>query len=133
MKMKPMIRGLSCFAIAAALTLPVLAAKASTAARVSQAAEQKKMMHDKLQETVNELNLSDDQKSKIKDVFTDAKSKREAIFNDSSLTDDQKKAKMKELHTGTMAKVNEVLTPEQRTQLKEKLESAKAKTPASNY
>jgi len=133
MKMKPMIRGLSFFAIAAALTLPVLPAKASSAARVPQAADQKKMMHDKLQETLNELNLSDDQKSKIKDIFTDAKSKRETIFNDSSLTDDQKKAKMRELHTGTMAKINEVLTPEQRTQLKEKLESAKAKPPASNY
>ena len=133
MKMKPMIRGLSSFAIAAALTVPVLPAKASSAAGVPQAADQKKMMHDKLQETLNELNLSDDQKSKIKDIFTDAKSRREAIFNDSSLTDDQKKAKMRELHTGTMAKVNEVLTPEQRTQLKEKLESAKAKTPASNY
>jgi Spy/CpxP family protein refolding chaperone len=40
---------------------------------------------------------------------------------------------MKELHTGVASKVNEVLTPEQRTQLKEKLEAAKAKTPASNY
>jgi Spy/CpxP family protein refolding chaperone len=54
-------------------------------------------------------------------------------MNDTSLTDDQKRAKMKELHTSTMAKVNEVLTPEQRTQLKEKLEAAKPKAPASNY
>lgn len=89
------------------------------------------MMHDKLQETVNDLNLSDDQKSKIKDIFSDAKSKREAIWNDSSLSESQKKAKMKELHTDTFAKVNEVLTPEQRTQLKEKLEAAK--TRPSNY
>jgi|SRR3974377_163630 len=132
MKTKTMIRTFLSVATAAALTLPVLPARASSAARWPQA-DQKKMMHDKLQETINELNLTDDQKSKIKDIFTDAKSKREAIFNDASLTDDQKKAKMKELHTGTMAKVNDVLTPEQRTQLKEKLEAAKAKAPASNY
>ena len=74
------------------------------------------LCNDKLQKVVNDLNLSDDQKSKVKDIFTDAKSKREAIMNDTSLTDDQKRAKMKELHTGTMAKVNEVLTPETCTQ-----------------
>jgi len=131
MEIRFMIRGLFSFALAAALTVPALPAKASAAAWPQ--ADQKKMMHDKLQEVVNDLNLSDDQKSKIKDIFTDAKSKREAVMNDTSLTDDQKRAKMKELHAGIMSKVNEVLTPEQRTQLKEKLEAAKAKTPASNY
>jgi len=132
MKTRLIIGGLFSFAIAAALTVPAPPAKASSRASLPQA-DQKKMMHDKLQEVVNDLNLSDDQKSKVKDIFTDAKSKREAIMNDTSLTDDQKRAKMKELHTGTMAKVNEVLTPEQRTQLREKLEAAKPKTPASNY
>lgn len=132
MKIRFIIGGLFSFAIAAALTVPAPPAKASSRASLPQA-DQKKMMHDKLQEVVNDLNLSDDQKSKVKDIFTDAKSKREAIMNDTSLTDDQKRAKMKELHTGTMAKVNEVLTPEQRTQLKEKLEAARPKAPASNY
>ena len=132
MKIRLIIGGLFSFAIAAALTVPAPPAKASSRASLPQA-DQKKMMHDKLQEVVNDLNLSDDQKSKVKDIFTDAKSKREAIMNDTSLTDDQKRAKMKELHTGTMAKVNEVLTPEQRTQLKEKLEAAKPNAPASNY
>src|SRR5215469_11792893 len=104
MKTRLIIGGLFSFAIAAALTVPAPPAKASSRASLPQA-DQKKMMHDKLQEVVNDLNLSDD----------------------------QKRAKMKELHTGTMAKVNEVLTPEQRTQLKEKLEAAKPKAPASNY
>ena len=131
MKIRFMIRGLFSLALAAALTVPAPPAKASAAAWPQ--ADQKKMMHDKLQEVVNDLNLSDDQKSKIKDIFTDAMSRREAIMNDTSLSDDQKRSKMKELHVGTMSKVNEVLTPEQRAQLKEKLEAAKAKTPASNY
>lgn len=132
MKIRLIIGGLFSLAIAAALTVPALPVTASSRAALPQA-DQKKMMHDKLQEVVNDLNLSDDQKSKMKDIFSDAKSKREAIVNDTSLTDDQKRAKMKELHTGTMAKVNDVLTPEQRTQLKEKLEAAKPKAPASNY
>ena len=76
-----------------------------------------------------ELNLTDDQKGKLKDIFADAKAKRESIWKDTSLTDDQKKEKMKELRGGTRSKVNEVLTPEQRAQLKEKLEAAKAKQP----
>jgi Spy/CpxP family protein refolding chaperone len=88
-------------------------------------------MHgDRLQAAVESLNLTDDQKPKVKDIFADAKSKRQAVFSDSSLTDDQKKAKMKELHEGTMAKLNEVLTPDQQTELKSKLEAAKAKKPA---
>ena len=132
MKIRLIIGGLFSLAIAAALTVSAPPVTAFSRAALPQA-DQKKMMHDKLQEVVNDLNLSDDQKSKMKDIFSDAKSKREAIINDTSLTDDQKRAKMKELHTGTMSKVNEVLTPEQRTQLKEKLEAAKSKAPASNY
>jgi periplasmic protein CpxP/Spy len=87
------------------------------------------MMRDRLQEAVNELNLTDDQKGKLKDVFADAKTKHDSIMNDSTLTQDQKKDKMKSLHEDTMSKVNDVLTPDQRTQLKEKLAANKAKNP----
>jgi Spy/CpxP family protein refolding chaperone len=77
------------------------------------------------------LNLTDDQKAKVKDIFADAKTKRQALSSDASLTDEQKKAKMKELHTGVMAKLNEVLTPDQQSELKTKMEAAKsAKPPA---
>ena len=76
------------------------------------------------------LNLTDDQKAKVKDIFADAKTKRQAVSSDTSLSDDQKKARMKELHEGTMAKLNEVLTPDQQTELKSKLEAAKAKSPS---
>jgi hypothetical protein len=62
-------------------------------------------MRDAFQEAVNDLNLSDDQKGKVKDIFADAKAKRQAIWNDASLGDDQKKAKIKELHADTKAKV----------------------------
>jgi len=88
-------------------------------------------MRDALQQALGELNLNDDQKAKVKDIFTEAKAKREAIFQDSSLSEDQKKEKMKALREDTKTKVNAVLTPEQQVQLKEKLEAAKAaKAPA---
>ena len=111
------------------LTLPVLSAKTNAAESIPQTAENRQAMHDQLREAVNELNLSDDQKGKVKDIFDEAKAKRGAILKDTSLTDDQKKEKMKGLRVDTKAKVNEVLTPEQRTQLKEKMEAAKAKQP----
>jgi Spy/CpxP family protein refolding chaperone len=129
MKIKPVFRGLFYLGVAASLTLPAL--QYSPAKALPQTPD-KKMMHDRLQEAVNDLNLNDDQKGKLKDVFTDAKSKRETIMSDSSLTADQKKDKMKALHQDTISKVNEVLTPDQRAQLKEKLEAAK-KAPDANY
>jgi Spy/CpxP family protein refolding chaperone len=88
-------------------------------------------MRDKLQSAVESLNLTDDQKSKVQDIFADAKAKRQTVWSDSSLTDDQKKAKMKELHAGIMAKLNEVLTPDQQAQLKAKMEAAKAAKPTA--
>jgi Spy/CpxP family protein refolding chaperone len=51
-------------------------------------------------------------------------------MTDTSLNEDQKHAKMKELHEATMAKMNEVLTPDQQAELKSKMAEAKAKPPA---
>ena len=83
-----------------------------------------------LKEVQSSLNLTDDQKAKVKDIFADARTKYQTVSSDTSLTDDQKKAKMKELHEGTLAKVNAVLTPDQQTELKSKIEAAKAKSPS---
>jgi len=82
-----------------------------------------------LEAAVGSLNLTDDQKAKVKDIFADVKTKKQALSSDASLSEEQKKAKMKELHSATMAKLNEVLTPEQQTELKSKMEAAKAKAP----
>jgi Spy/CpxP family protein refolding chaperone len=129
MKTQAILRRVLFCGIAASLTLPALPVKAAAASALPQAAADKKVMHDKLQEAAYELNLNDDQKAKLKDVFSDAKSKRDAIMNDTSLNADQRKEKMKSLHHDTMSKVNEVLTPDQRTQLKDKLQAERP----SNY
>jgi periplasmic protein CpxP/Spy len=128
MKMQGMFRGLLFLGVAASLVVPALPA-ASPGKALPQQTENRRMMRDRLQEAVNELNLTDDQKGKLKDVFADAKTKHDSIMNDSTLTQDQKKDKMKSLHEDTMSKVNDVLTPDQRTQLKEKLAANKAKNP----
>ena len=125
MKIERKLAGLVSLGMVAALSVPAVLAKSQAAP-----AQQSEMgMRDKLQSAVESLNLTDDQKAKVKDIFADAKSKRQTVWSDSSLTDDQKKAKMKELHAGTMAKLNEVLTPDQQAQLKAKIEAAKAAKP----
>jgi Spy/CpxP family protein refolding chaperone len=78
---------------------------------------------------VRAVNLTDEQKAKVKDIFADAKSKHQAMARDTTLSDERKKAKMKELNSSILAKVNEVLTPEQQTELKSKMDAARAAKP----
>jgi periplasmic protein CpxP/Spy len=129
MKIERILGALVSLGMVAALAVPVALAN-SQATPAPQAAGKEMGMHGGLQAAVESLNLTDDQKAKVKDIFADAKTKRQAVSNDASLSDEQKKAKMKELHSATMAKLNEVLTPEQQTELKSKMESAKAKPPS---
>ena len=131
MKIERILGGFVSLGLVAALSVPVARAKSQPASQ-SQASskEGKEGMHGGLQAAVESLNLTDDQKAKVKDIFADAKTKHQAVSSDASLSDEQKKAKMKELHNATMAKLNEVLTPEQQTALKSKLEAAKTKSPA---
>lgn len=131
MKIEKIVGGMVCLGMAAALSVSVAQAKAPAipAAQAAPGNEHGGMRGDRLQAAVESLNLTDDQKIKVKDIFADAKSKRQAVFSDSSLSEDQKRAKMKELHDGTMTKLNEVLTPDQQTELKSKLEAGKKKAP----
>jgi Spy/CpxP family protein refolding chaperone len=126
MKIEKVLGGLVSLGLAAALAVPGALAKPQTA---SQTAGKEMGMHGGLQAAVESLNLTDDQKTKVKDIFADAKTKKQAVSSDTTLSEDQKKAKMKELHSGIMAKLNEVLTPEQQTELKSKMEAAKSKGP----
>ncbi len=126
MKVEKLLGGIVC--LVAALSVNVAQPRPAVP---PQAAARDGGMRDRLQAAVESLNLTDEQKPKVKDIFADVKTKRQAIFTDSSLSEDQKKAKMKELHEGTMSKLNEVLTPDQQAELKSKMEAAKAaKKPA---
>src|SRR6266852_5346070 len=129
MKIERILGGLVSLGMVAALAVPLAVAN-SQAANAPQAAGKEMGMHGGLQAAVESLNLTDDQKAKVKDIFTDAKTKKQAVSSDASLSEEQKKAKMKELHSATMAKLNGVLTPEQQTELKTKMEAAKTKPPA---
>lgn len=59
------------------------------------------------------LNLTDTQKTQVKAIFQDAKTKVEAVRADKSLTTDQAKAKVMEIRKASFEKVKQILTPEQ--------------------
>ena len=127
MKIEKMLGGLVSLGLAAALAVPGALAKPQTAPQT--AGKEMGMHGGGLEAAVGSLNLTDDQKAKVKDIFADAKTKKQALSSDASLSEEQKRAKMKELHSATMSKLNEVLTPDQQTELKNKMEAAKAKAP----
>ena len=126
MKVERILGGLVSLGLLAALGLPLASAKPQ-ANLATQAAGKEKGMHDRMQAALDSLNLNDDQKAKVKDILADAKTKRQAAVSDTSLNEEQKRAKMKELHEGIMSKLNEALTPEQQAELKKKLTPAKEK------
>jgi protein CpxP len=128
MKIVRILGGLASLGLVTALAVPLASARSQATGQQAPAAKEE--MRDRLQTAVESLNLTDDQKAKLKDIFADAKTQRQTVMNDASLSDDQKKAKMKELHQATKTKVNNVLTPEQQTALKSKMEAAKANAPA---
>jgi Spy/CpxP family protein refolding chaperone len=62
------------------------------------------------------LNLTDDQKSKIAAIRSDAKDQMKAIQKDTTLSDEARQQKIKELHKTTRAQVWAVMTAEQQKQ-----------------
>lgn len=60
-----------------------------------------------------ELGLTDDQKTQLKAALEDTMAKMKALHDDTSLSADDKKAKMKEIRDANQAKMKEILTPEQ--------------------
>ena len=59
------------------------------------------------------LNLSEDQKAKIKPILEENFKAKQAVRADQNLTRDQRRAKMKELRVQMHEKIKPLLTPEQ--------------------
>jgi protein CpxP len=72
------------------------------------------------------LNLTDDQRAQIKKIHEDAKMKSDAVKADSSLSEADKKAKVRTIRQEAKKQKQEVLTPEQREQLKAKMKERNA-------
>ncbi len=59
------------------------------------------------------LDLTDDQKAKVQPILDAQREKARAIMQDDSLSQDDKRAKMKEIRDDTNAQLKPILTPEQ--------------------
>lgn len=78
---------------------------------------QRDSTHKRNGKMMKDLNLSDAQKAQLKESHENMKQQRDAVKNDASLTPEQKKAKMKELHQTQQAKMNSILTPDQQAKM----------------
>jgi len=70
------------------------------------------------EEELAKLNLSDDQKAQVKKIHEDMKTKMDAVKSDSSLSSDQQRAKFQEIRKSSHEQVKQLLTPDQRKQMK---------------
>lgn len=59
------------------------------------------------------LNLSDDQKVKLRSVFDDEEGQIQALRSDTSLSPREKKAKLQQIQWQTQAQIRQTLNPEQ--------------------
>jgi Spy/CpxP family protein refolding chaperone len=68
---------------------------------------------------MKELNLSRTQMKQLKGMRQDAKAQKEAIDNNTKLSDEERKQQLREFRVKQMKKMQEILTPEQINKLKE--------------
>lgn len=67
----------------------------------------------------SKLNLTDEQKQKIIEIQKTRRSQMDALKEDTSLTPEQKRQKMKEIYETTQKQMDEVLTAEQKQQIEQ--------------
>ncbi len=94
----------------------IISAMPSRQAAASQAASQssaKPASNPDAIENDDSLNLTQDQKDKIKSIREDAKKQKQDIEKDKTLTPDQQTKQIKDITKQTRAQVFAVLTPEQ--------------------
>jgi len=63
------------------------------------------------------LNLTDDQKEKIRPILQDEEKQVAALEGDSTLSPQQKHKKMREIHIASRSQMDGILTPDQKTQM----------------
>jgi len=95
---------------------PVIAAKADSAQTTTTA--KNKVDKQSRKERMKELNLTREQKGKMKEIMQSGKTSKNAIENNAQLSDQEKKKQLRELQKEQAFKVQAILTPEQREKFK---------------
>lgn len=90
-------------------------AKADSAATTSSV---NKMNKQSKKDRMKELDLTKEQKLKMKEIRQSGKAKRESIENNTSLTEPEKKKQLRALQIEQAQKIQEILTDEQKAKFK---------------
>jgi protein CpxP len=80
-------------------------------------AEKKTAHKERKEKMAKELGLTDQQKQQMKSLQQDQRKQMKAVRDDSSLTQEQKQEKFKEIHKAGMEKRDALLTPDQREKM----------------
>ena len=109
--------GAPCFAVLLFLGYSLAARAQDSGTQQSNPQAQGQMHHGqrggRLECLSKELNLTDDQKGKVKPILEDETKQSRAAREDTSLSEDQKHDKMKQIHETANSKINDILTPDQ--------------------
>jgi len=123
--MKNTLRLILTLAGLALLTAPALRADEPAAPPTDKPAHpgRREEMREHFKQMVKELNLTPDQQAKGEAIFKQSSEARKAIQDDTTLGEDQKRAKFKELRKSTEDQIHALLTPDQMAKLKALRES----------
>lgn len=89
-------------------------AKAPPSGNQGQARHAMPSVDDQLKNLTDKLNLTADQQAKIKPILQDTQTQAQTVMNDSSLSQDDRRAKMRSLHESSSAKIRDVLNDDQK-------------------
>ena len=123
------------FALALAFTLTTAAQASSTESKQKASPDQSQTgsaggMHrdrvgERLEWLSQHLNLTEDQKKQLQPILAGELKQMRAVGEDVSLTQDQKREKMKQIHEASRPQVQVILTPEQQQKFAQMREEAK--------
>jgi Spy/CpxP family protein refolding chaperone len=123
------------FALALAFGLTTAAQTSSTESKQQALPDQNQtdsagnMHRDRVRERLEwlsqHLNLTEDQKKQLKPILAGELKQMRAVGEDASLTQDQKREKMRQIHEASRPQVQAILTPEQRQKFAQMKEEAK--------
>lgn len=79
----------------------------------------------------NPLNLTEDQKAKLRPILLDERQQMEALRSDTSMTTEQKITKAQQIRDTTSPKIKAILTPEQLQKLSDMQKAQQQSAPAT--
>jgi Spy/CpxP family protein refolding chaperone len=96
-----------------------LAQEVPAAGSTTGGTETKEEAPDRLEHLSQELNLSPEQKDKLRPILKQQEQEMIALRHDPNLTEEQKRAKEREIHQTFKPQIESVLAPQQRTKFRQ--------------